>query len=110
MHNPGRSTLHLSTEIIQNNSIIYDRSELTQTAREIQALLTLISQKYLNTTVGQIQVVAKAIEIIKNNSDLKNRVVSALKKAGNTVLEKAIEHPAAKIFIAGAKAWFSTAK
>jgi hypothetical protein len=77
---------------------------LSAAAAEIKQLLDQLSQEYpSNTAAGQAIIGAKAIEQIENNPTLKQRVVSALKEAGATALEEAIDHPAVKIVVAGAK-------
>jgi hypothetical protein len=77
---------------------------LATAAAEIKQLLDQLSKEYpSNTPAGQAIVGAKAIEQIENNPTLRNRVVNALKEAGATALEEAIDHPAIKIVVAGAK-------
>ncbi|VXD22113.1 leucine-rich repeat domain-containing protein [Planktothrix paucivesiculata] len=83
---------------------IYNNQEIQQTSQEINVLLSTISQNYEpNTPAGQMMIGAKAIEIVDQDPTLKKRVMGALKSAGEEALEQMIEHPAAKVFIAGAK-------
>jgi hypothetical protein len=77
---------------------------LATAATDIKQLLDRLSQEYpSNTPAGQAIIGAKAIEQIENNPTLKKRVINALKEAGATALEEAIDHPAIKIVVAGAK-------
>lgn len=77
---------------------------LAKAARDIKELLDQLSKDYpSNTPAGQAMIGAKAIEHIENNPTLRQRVVNALKEAGATALEEAVDHPAVKILVAGAK-------
>jgi hypothetical protein len=90
---------------VKGNMIINPPSQnLAVAAAEIKQLLNQLSLEYPgNTPAGQAIIGAKAIEQIENNPTLKHRVVNALKEAGATALEEAIDHPAVKIVVAGAK-------
>jgi hypothetical protein len=77
---------------------------LAQAARDIKELLDQISKDYpSNTLAGQAMIGAKAIEQIESNPTLRQRVANALKEAGATALEEAIDHPAVRIVVAGTK-------
>ncbi|OUC12470.1 MAG: hypothetical protein B0A82_22225 [Alkalinema sp. CACIAM 70d] len=77
---------------------------LAQAARDIKELLDQLSKDYPSDTVaGQAMIGAKAIEQIEKNPTLRQRVVNALKEAGSTALEEAVDHPAVKIVVAGTK-------
>lgn len=90
---------------------IYNNQEIQQTSQEINVLLSTISQNYEpNTPAGQMMIGAKAIEIVDKDPTLKKRVIGALKSAGEEALEQMIEHPAAKVFIAGAKGFIDPEK
>jgi internalin A len=83
---------------------INNSQNLAQAATDIKELLDQLSKDYpSNTPAGQAMIGAKAIEEIEKNPTLKKRVVNALKEAGATALEKAIDHPAVGIVVAGAK-------
>ena len=83
---------------------INQSQDLVQAAQEIKALLDRLSQDYdVASPVGQAMVNAKAMEAVENDATLRQRVVKALKSAGDEVLEQAIQHPVAKVFVAGAK-------
>ena len=89
----------------------YNNQEIQQTSQEINVLLSTISQNYEpNTPAGQMMIGAKAIEIVDQDPTLKKRVIGALKSAGEEALEKMIEHPVAKVFIAGAKGFIDPEK
>ncbi|MBD1864072.1 GTP-binding protein [Trichocoleus desertorum GB2-A4] len=91
----GDKVMHdkIGTQI--NNS-----NNLAQAATDIKQLLDQLSQDYPGNTdiVG-----AKAVEEIKRNPTVKQRLMNALKEAGATALEEAVDHPAIKIVVAGAK-------
>lgn len=77
---------------------------LVQAARDIKELLDQLSNDYPSDTLaGQAMIGAKAIEQIENNPTLRQRIVNALKEAGATALEEAVDHPAVKIVVAGTK-------
>ncbi|MEM9543310.1 MAG: COR domain-containing protein, partial [Cyanobacteria bacterium P01_E01_bin.42] len=79
-------------------------SDLTQAAKDIKSLLDQLSHDYdISTPTGQMMVGAKAVEAIENDPTLKQRVVAMLQGLGETAIEELIEHPAAKICLAGAK-------
>ncbi|MEM8639845.1 MAG: COR domain-containing protein [Cyanobacteria bacterium P01_G01_bin.54] len=83
---------------------INNAPDLTQAAKEIKSLLEQLSGDYdLSSPTGQMMVGAKAVEAIENNPTLKQRVVAALQASGETALDELIDHPAAKICLAGAK-------
>jgi internalin A len=83
---------------------INNSQNLAQAATDIKELLDQLSNDYpSNTPAGQAMIGAKAIEEIEKNPTLRQRVVNALKEAGATALEKAIDHPAVSIVVAGAK-------
>jgi hypothetical protein len=90
---------------VKGNMIVNAPSQnLATAAAEIKQLLDQLSKEYpSNTPTGQAIIGAKAIEQIEHNPTLRNRVVNALKEAGATALEEAIDHPAIKIVVAGAK-------
>lgn len=82
---------------------------LTQAARDIKELLDQLSKDYPSDTLaGQAMIGAKAIEQIEKNPTLRQRIVNALKEAGATALEEAVDHPAVKIVVAGTKGFVDT--
>ena len=83
---------------------ISNSQNLAQAAKDIKTLLDQLSQDYpSNTPSGQMMLSAKALEEIEKNPTVRQRVVGALKEAGATALEEAINHPVAKVLVAGAK-------
>lgn len=90
------------------NTQINNAQNLAQAAQDIKALLDQLSQEYpINTPTEQMIVSAKAIERVEKDPTLKQRVVGALKGAGEEALEQAIQHPVAKVFVAGAKGFLT---
>jgi internalin A len=75
--------------------------DLAKAAQDIKALLDQLSQDYPSDS--QAMIGAKAIEQIEKKTNLKQRIVGALKEAGATALEEAVDHPAIKIVVAGAR-------
>ncbi|MEO0397523.1 MAG: COR domain-containing protein, partial [Cyanobacteria bacterium P01_A01_bin.137] len=85
---------------------INNNQDLAQAAQDIKTLLDQLSEDYdPSSPVGQAMINAKAIETVSKNNTLKKRVVKALKSAGDEALEQAIQHPVAKVFVAGAKSF-----
>ena len=80
-----------------------------QTLKELELYLSnnQLSVDYPNQTpTEQMILSAKVVEKIENNPSLKQRVTNALKEAGTTAFEEAIDHPAAKVIVAGVKGYF----
>ena len=48
-------------------------------------------------------IASEVVETIETNPTLKHRVISSLKESRSTALESAIDHPIAKVLIAGVK-------
>ncbi|NEQ53355.1 MAG: hypothetical protein F6K11_25015 [Leptolyngbya sp. SIO3F4] len=83
---------------------INNNQDLAQAAQDIKTLLDQLSIDYDSASpVGQAMINAKAIEAVSKDTNLKKRVVKALKSAGEEALEQAIQHPVAKVFVEGAK-------
>jgi hypothetical protein len=83
---------------------INNSQNLAQAAKDIKDLLDQLDKDYdRNTPSGQAMIGAKAIESIDKNPTLQARIVNALKEAGSTALEEAIDHPAVKIVVAALK-------
>jgi predicted transcriptional regulator len=91
-------------DAVAGNKIITSQN-LAQAAQDIKALLDQITIDY--PTEGDYVRAGRAIETIKNNPTLKQRLINAAKESGTTALEKAIEavidNPAVSIVIAGVK-------
>lgn len=82
---------------ITNN--YYNSQNLTESAKEIKALLDELDQEYNNSAL----VGAKAIEKIENNPSLKARFIKALKEGGTEAFNQLINHPACSIVLAAGK-------
>ena len=83
---------------------INNNPDLAQAARDIKALLNELSEEYNPATEkGQAKIESSAIAQIKQNPQLKQRTLKALKSAGAEVLEQAIQHPVAKVVVEGVK-------
>ncbi|MEO0333034.1 MAG: hypothetical protein AAF223_15355, partial [Bacteroidota bacterium] len=82
---------------------IYNQ-DLAQAAAKIKNLLDQLSQDYdLSSPVGKSMANTKVLEIVSQDNNLKQKVVQAIKAMGEEALEQAIQHPVAKMFVAGAK-------
>ncbi len=83
---------------------INNNPDLAQSARDIKALLDELSEEYNPATPkGQTKIKESAIAQIKQNPQLKQRTLKALKSAGEEALEQAIQHPVAKVVVEGIK-------
>ena len=82
----------------------YNSQNLAQAAQDIKALIDQLSSDYDTTTLsGKMRVSAEVVEKIETNPTLKERTISAIKELGTTAVEEAIDHPIAKIVVAGVK-------
>ncbi len=61
------------------------------------------TQWIATTQSGKMGLSSKVLEAVENNPTIKAQVVNALKEVGSNALEEAIEHPVAKVLVAGAK-------
>ncbi len=90
----------------KNTTNIYNSQNLAQASRDIKELLNQLALDYPSQTpVEQMMLSTEILKKIENNPSLKQRVINAIKEAGATVLEEAIDHPAAKVIIAGIKGY-----
>jgi len=91
-------------DAIAGDKIIYSQN-LTQAAQDIKALLDQLAVDYPHE--GEFVHAGRAIEAIKRNPSLKQRLINAAKESGTTAVEKAIEavvaNPAVSIVVAGVK-------
>ena len=70
------------------------RQNLAEAAREIQALLDELSEKYpIDTTAQKAVLGTKVIEAIEVNPSLKDRIISAIQAGGITALQEAVDNP-----------------
>jgi internalin A len=85
----------------QNNYAAQPQS-LADAAKEIKELITQLSGDYdITNQSGKMGLSGKVIESVEKNPTLKSRTINALKEAGKTALEEAIDHPVAKVLVAG---------
>jgi hypothetical protein len=85
---------------------INNNPDLAQAARDIKALLDELSEEYNpDKPKGQAQIKQSAWAQIKQNPQLKDRTLKALKASGEEALEQAIQRPIAKVVIEGIKAF-----
>lgn len=84
---------------------------LAEAAAEIQKLLEQLEQTYsTDTTTGKMQIAAEAIERIKDDPNLAERILSALKAGGAAALAQLLSHPAASFAIAALDDWHKIQK
>jgi hypothetical protein len=91
---------------VQGDAIAGDKivntQNMTQTAQDIKVLVNQYASDYDTTTPsGKMGLSGKVIESIEKNPTLKDRTLNALKQAGKTAFEEAIDHPVAKVLVAG---------
>jgi internalin A len=92
---------------VRNNQFTQtvNSQNLTQAAQDIKALLDQLAIEYPDES-PYVQA-GRAIDSIKNNPTLRQRAGNAIKEAGTTAVEKAIEavtdNPAVSIVVAGIK-------
>jgi len=88
-------------DAIAGNKIV-NTQNMTQTAQDIKILVNQYASDYDTTTQsGKMGLSGKVIESIEQNPTLKSRTLNALKEAGKTAFEEAIDHPIAKVLVAG---------
>ncbi len=82
------------------------QQNLTEAAKEIQALLEQLSQTYpSNTSKEKNIVVGEVVDQIENNPTLKGKVINALKSGGVEAFKEAINHPLVNILVATIDGW-----
>lgn len=90
-------------DVIHNHAT---QQNLAEAAVEIQQLLQQLEQIYPTTTFPEKAVVAeRAIERIENNSNLKAKVIRALKAAGKEAFKEAVDHPLINVLMAAIEGW-----
>ncbi len=88
-------------DVIAGNKIV-NTQNMTQTAQDIKVLVNQYVSNYDTTTQsGKMGLSCKVLESIEKNPTLKSRTINALKEAGKTAFEEAIDHPVAKVLVAG---------
>jgi internalin A len=90
-------------DAIAGNKIV-NNQDLPQAAKDIKALINQLETDYnTDTQSGKMALSTKVLERIETNPKLKSRVIKALTEAGATAVEEALDHPVAKVLVAGAK-------
>jgi hypothetical protein len=90
-------------DAIAGNKIVHSQN-LAQAAQDIKALINQLATDYnLETQSGKLGLSSKVLETVETNPTLKGRVVKALKEGGSKAFEEAIDHPVAKVIVAGVK-------
>jgi internalin A len=88
-------------DAVAGNKIV-NSQDLAQAAQDIKALITQFSDDYDTTTpTGKRKLSDKILDMIEGDSTLQQRTLNALKEAGKTAFEEAIDHPVAKVLVAG---------
>lgn len=103
----GNYVEQLTGNYIQGEYSAVNRPQsLVDAASEIQDLLQRLASSYpTNTISDQMVVAAAAVQHIENDSNLRLRVLNAVREGGLAAFEKAIDNPAGA-FLAGAiKGW-----
>jgi uncharacterized coiled-coil protein SlyX len=96
-----------NVQTMTNHTAAEQKSNLEETAKEIQKLLQKLEQNNpTTTTVEKITVVAKAIDEIEKNSSFKERIITAFKSAGTEAFKELIHHPLANIMMASIESWY----
>ena len=94
-------------DAVAGNKIVNSQN-LAQAAQDIKALLTQFASEYDTTTPGgKMGLSGKVLDTVEKNSTLKSRTVNALKEAGKVAFEEAIDHPVAKVLVAGLEGYMA---
>ncbi|NER20723.1 MAG: hypothetical protein F6J96_08420 [Symploca sp. SIO1C2] len=84
----------------QTNNEIKDNKNLAEAAKEIQALLTQLEQTNPNSTESDKEKIAqKAVQEIKKDHSLKERVVAALQAGGVETFKQMLDHSLVHILV-----------
>jgi internalin A len=85
-----------------NTNEVLNTQDLAQAAQDIKALIDQLSTYYDTTTPsGKRKLTYRILETLEGNTTIQNRVLKALTGAGKVALEEAIDHPIAKVLVAG---------
>ena len=75
---------------------------LAQAAQDIKALINQLSTDYDTTTPsGKRKLSDRVLETLEGNKTVQSRALNALKEVGKTAFEEAIDHPVARVLVAG---------
>ncbi len=94
---------------VEGNFIVNhpEAKTLSEIAAEIQQLLEQLSQTYpTTTTIEKMSVATTAIQHIEKNSNLRQRVINALKTGGIQALEQMLNHPVSIFMITALDDWY----
>jgi internalin A len=88
-------------DAVAGNKIVNSQN-LAQAAQDIKALIAQLANDYDTTTpTGKRKLSDRILETLEGDSTIQNRALNALKEAGKTAFEEAIDHPIAKVLVAG---------
>jgi hypothetical protein len=89
-------------DAIAGNKIVNTSQNLAEAAKDIKALITQLSTDHDTTTpAGKRSLSNKILETLEGNTTIQARAINAIKEMGKTALEEAIDHPVAKVLVAG---------
>ncbi|MGK7920995.1 MAG: pentapeptide repeat-containing protein [Trichodesmium sp.] len=92
--------------LAQVNHNEVEEKKLAETVAEIQQLLkNLEKSNPIETIADQMTVAAQAIEIVENNSTLKQRVIDGLKSEGTEAFKEALDNAVANVLVAAFQGW-----
>ncbi|MEQ9236991.1 hypothetical protein [Coleofasciculus sp. E2-BRE-01] len=95
--------------IINYNYAPKDKQTLADAAQKIQALLEQLDKSYdINTKTGKEKLTDEAMQRIKNNPTLANRILSALGTGSVKAFEQFLNHPAASFVVGALEDWEKT--
>ncbi|MBE9033464.1 leucine-rich repeat domain-containing protein, partial [filamentous cyanobacterium LEGE 11480] len=88
-------------DAVAGNKIVNSQN-LPQAAQDIKALISQLSSDYdTSTQSGKRKLSDKILDTLEGDSTIQTRALNALKEAGKTAFEEAIDHPIAKVLVAG---------
>lgn len=94
-----------------NNYTPAQKQSLAEAVAEIQQLLEQLEQTYpTETLVEQATFAEKAIERIKSNASLKERVIEVVQAMSVEALMELINHPVANVLRAGVEKWLESSE
>lgn len=86
---------------IAGNKIV-NTQNLAQAAQDIKAFINQLSTDYDTTTPsGKRKLSDRILETLEGDTPIQTRALKALQEAGKTAFVEAIDHPVAKVFVAG---------
>jgi internalin A len=95
------NTGDVAGDAIAGNKIVNSQN-LTEAAKDIKTLIDQLSTDYdTSTPSGKRKLTDKILETLESDTTIQSRALNALKEMGKTALETAIDHPIAKVLVAG---------